>query len=52
MHDPDDDKYVDAAVAGGADWIVTEDSHYNVLFLDTRLTVRPLHPASFIERYI
>ncbi len=52
MHDPDDDKFVDAAVAGEADRIVTEDSHYNVLFEDTRLTVRPLHPSLFIERYL
>jgi uncharacterized protein len=52
VHDPDDDKFVDAAVAGEADWIVTEDSHYNVLFEDARLTVRPLHPSLFIERYL
>jgi predicted nucleic acid-binding protein len=52
VHDPDDDKFVDAAVAGEADWIVTEDSHYNILFQDTRLTVRPLHPLLFIERYL
>jgi predicted nucleic acid-binding protein len=52
VHDTDDDKFVDAAVAGDADWIVTEDSHYNVLFQDARLTVRPLHPSHFIERYL
>jgi predicted nucleic acid-binding protein len=52
VHDPDDDKFVDAAVAGQADWIVTEDSHYNRLFEDARLTVRPLHPSLFIERYL
>jgi predicted nucleic acid-binding protein len=52
VHDPDDDKFVDAAVAGEADWIVTEDSHCNVLFEDARLTVRPLHPLLFIERYL
>lgn len=52
VHDPDDDKFVDAAVAGDADWIVTEDSHYNVLFEDARLTVRPLHPSLYIERYL
>jgi uncharacterized protein len=52
LPDPDDNKFVDAAVAGEADWIVTEDSYYNVLFDDTRLTVRPLHPSLFIERYL
>lgn len=29
--DPDDDKYCDCAIAGQADYIVTEDSHFNVL---------------------
>ena len=29
--DPDDDKFVDCAVAANAKFIVTEDSHYNVL---------------------
>ena len=28
---PDDDKFVDCAVAGNAKYIVTEDSHYDVL---------------------
>lgn len=49
MHDPDDDKFVDAAVAGDADWIVTEDSHYNVLFQETRQPLpclpRPICPG-------
>ncbi len=52
VHDPDDNKFVDAAVAGECDWIVTEDSHYDVLFGDARLTVRPLHPSLFIDRYL
>ena len=29
--DPDDDKFVDCAVACNAKFIVTEDTHYNVL---------------------
>lgn len=29
--DPDDDKYVDAAIAGGADYIVTNDAHFKAL---------------------
>jgi predicted nucleic acid-binding protein len=29
--DPDDDKFIDCAVAGNAKYIVTEDSHYDVL---------------------
>ena len=29
--DPDDDKFVDCAIAGNADFIVTHDGHFNVL---------------------
>jgi predicted nucleic acid-binding protein len=29
--DPDDDKFVDCAVASNAKFVVTEDSHYDVL---------------------
>jgi predicted nucleic acid-binding protein len=29
--DPDDDKFVDCAIASNAKFIVTEDSHYDVL---------------------
>ena len=29
--DPDDNKFVDCAVVANADYIVTEDSHFNVL---------------------
>ena len=29
--DPDDDKFVDCAVAANADYIVTNDKHFNIL---------------------
>ena len=29
--DPDDNKFVDCAFAAGADYLVSEDSHFNVL---------------------
>ena len=29
--DPDDDKFVDCAVAGNVDFLVTNDRHYNIL---------------------
>ena len=29
--DPDDDKFVDCAIAGNADFIITNDRHFNVL---------------------
>lgn len=31
MADPDDDKFVDCAIAGNADFIVTNDRHFRVL---------------------
>jgi predicted nucleic acid-binding protein len=30
--DPDDNKFVDCAFAAGADYLVSEDSHFRVLF--------------------
>jgi putative PIN family toxin of toxin-antitoxin system len=29
--DPDDNKFVDCAIAGNADYIITNDAHFNVL---------------------
>jgi putative PIN family toxin of toxin-antitoxin system len=29
--DPDDDKFVDCAIAGNVDFLVTNDRHYNIL---------------------
>jgi uncharacterized protein len=49
--DIDDNKFVDAAVAGGAHWIVTDDSHFDDLNTDARLVVRPLKPTDFIKLY-
>ena len=46
--DPDDDKFVDAAVAGDAEWIVTDDHHFDDLHADSRLVVRPLRAEAFI----
>lgn len=51
-HDPDDDKFVDAAVAMDADWIVTQDRHYNILFENGALRVRPIAPIEFIGVYL
>jgi len=31
IDDPDDDKFVDAALAGNCDFIVTNDKHFNIL---------------------
>lgn len=29
--DPDDNKFVDCSIASGADWLITEDNHFNIL---------------------
>jgi uncharacterized protein len=31
INDPDDDKFVDCAIAGGADYLVSNDSHFGIL---------------------
>ncbi len=41
--DPDDDKFVDCAVAGNAHALVTEDRHYRVL---NELDFPPVHAVS------
>jgi putative PIN family toxin of toxin-antitoxin system len=46
--DPDDNKFVDAAVTGGAAWIVTDDHHFDDLHADSRLIVRPIRAEEFI----
>ncbi len=51
-HDPDDDKFVDAAVAMDADWIVTEDHHFDVLFENPALRVRPIEPVEFMTMHL
>ena len=35
--DPDDNKFVDCAFAANADYLVSEDSHFNILRRDCRL---------------
>ena len=50
--DVDDNKFVDAAVAASADWIVTEDRGFDVLHRDERLTIRPISAQRFIDRYL
>jgi predicted nucleic acid-binding protein len=49
--DRDDNKFVDAAVAGGAELIVTNDRHFNVLHGETRIHVLPIDPKRFIADY-
>ena len=45
--DPDDDKFLEAAVAGTADYLVSGDSH--LLELDSFRDVRIVDPRTFLE---
>jgi predicted nucleic acid-binding protein len=45
--DPDDDKFLAAALAGPADWLVTNDRH--LLALDPHGTLRIVPSGRFVE---
>jgi uncharacterized protein len=45
--DPDDDKFIDCAVSGGADFIVSGDAH--LLDLKSVLNVKIIKPNIFFE---
>jgi uncharacterized protein len=49
VHDPDDDKFVDCAIAGGADYLVTDDKHFDVLKTTPFPKVAVLSPDEFLE---
>ncbi len=49
FHDPDDDKFVDLAVAGNADLIVTNDRHFNVLTQSNFPMVKTIKAEEFLE---
>jgi uncharacterized protein len=50
--DPDDNKFVDAAISANADFIITSDHHFNKLKACTFPRVNVTAPAEFIENYI
>ncbi|MBK6996688.1 MAG: putative toxin-antitoxin system toxin component, PIN family [Saprospiraceae bacterium] len=47
--DPDDNKFVDCAVAGSANYIVTDDKHFNVLKTISFPKVEVLSSDQFLE---
>ncbi len=47
--DPDDDKFVDCAVAGAADFVVTDDRHFRVLKKIPFPKVRVISADDFVE---
>ena len=49
--DPDDDKFADCAIAAEAEWIVTEDGHFEVL-RNARHKPQPIAPREFIARFL
>ena len=49
--DPDDDKFADCASAAGADWIVTEDTHFDAL-RGSGHKPQLIAPGEFIARFL
>ena len=49
--DPDDDKFADCAITAGADWIITEDHHFDVL-IGSGHKAQPITPKEFIRRHL
>ena len=47
--DPDDDKFVDCAVAAGADFLVTNDRHFRVLRAIPYPKIHVLSDSDFLE---
>jgi predicted nucleic acid-binding protein len=49
--DEDDDKFADCAIVAGADYIVTEDRHFDAL-RGSGHKPQPVTPAEFIRRHL
>lgn len=49
VNDPDDDKFVDLAVAGNADFIVTNDKHFKVLAETAFPVVKTMNAEEFLK---
>src|ERR1700744_4229788 len=47
--DPDDNKYADAAITGGADFLITNDQHFNILKSIAFPKVNTLTIESFLD---
>ncbi|RYE89936.1 MAG: putative toxin-antitoxin system toxin component, PIN family [Cytophagaceae bacterium] len=47
--DPDDDKFVNAYIAGQADYLVPDDRHFRVVLASRFPTVRVVSTADFME---
>jgi putative PIN family toxin of toxin-antitoxin system len=49
--DPDDDKFVDCAIAAGADFILTFDRHFNAIH-GSGYKPRPIGPDEFAAKHL
>ena len=49
--DVDDDKFADCAIAAEADWIITEDHHFDAL-IGSGHKPQPITPEEFIARFL
>lgn len=49
--DPDDNKFTDCAITANADYVVTEDRHFDVL-ADAGYKPLPISPAEFIRHHL
>lgn len=49
--DRDDDKFCDCAITAGADFIITDDRHFDAL-VGSGYKPQPITPAEFITRFL
>lgn len=49
--DPEDDQFADCAIAAGADFLITEDRHFEVLKRSGHKP-QPITPAAFIQEVL
>jgi len=49
--DPDDDKFADCAIAAEADYLITEDRHFDVL-KTAGYRPQPITPEEFLRRHL
>ncbi|HRQ90194.1 MAG TPA: putative toxin-antitoxin system toxin component, PIN family [Bacteroidia bacterium] len=49
--DPDDNKFIDCAITAGADYAITEDSHFDPL-ANAGYKPKPIKPQEFIQRHL
>ncbi len=50
--DPDDNKFVDCAIIAGADYIVSEDTHFRVLDSIPFPRVNVMHLEEFARQFV